>query len=254
MYQPTQKPDWLHRIGIGVIVLAILAVIGAIIKPAAQTHETAEQSGRARVERQMSAGPSGKLLKERFPEEFAALLDRNVTNERDPNLTRQQKDRLIEQGNRDVRTRNGDHAYFAQPTVLLKVLQHLQDDTQLVLNEYGAKVCARYLNEGVDVLPWMTAKVTTSHARLGELNMLAMAEGRDDPAARTEATEVDMASLQTAVADTGMNMAELDATATGRSVDNACANSLVILQTAIDLPGEAGDRVRAQLVWSMAKP
>ena len=254
MYQPTQKPDWLRWIGISVVVLAAIGVIGEIIRSIAQKLPADEQSMRARVEIQMSASPSGKLLKERFPEEFATLLDRNVANELDPKLTRLQKDRLIEQGNRDVRTRNGDHAYFAQHAVLLKVLELLQDNTQLVLDEYGAKVCARYLIDGQDVLSRMTDKVSNSVARLGEMNILAMAEGRDNPAARSEVTEADMALFQNAVAETGMNMEELEAMAYATPVENSCANSLVIVQTAINLPDESGDRVRANLVWSIAKP
>ncbi len=246
----SKRQGLLYRIGLALaLVLGLYFVVGWFTT----TNSRGDEPVRANIERLMTSSPAGKVVKERFPDEFAAMVDRNVTNELDPNLTRAQKDRLIEQANRDMRDRNGDHAYYAPPEVLLKVLQHLRDDTNLVLDEYGAATCARYLNEGTDVLPRLSDKVKTSNATIGEMNILAIAEGRDHPTSRSDITEDDLTELQAAVAAFGVDLDELQDTALGRPTDNACINTLAVIQVAINLPGDVGDRVRANLVWTMAK-
>jgi hypothetical protein len=206
---------------------------------------------KAKMEAQLSAGAAGKALVERFPDDFRAAVEKLTAVEADPGLTRLQKDQIAYEESRSLRARHAHYVSNAAPEILLTVLQHQYDDTLLVLEEFGPETCSRYIMKGRDALPRVSDAVAASIERSGELNMLVMAEGRDNPVSREEISAADEELISKALTDRGWTREGMIAALSG---DEACRMVLDYTSTIIGLPGYEGDRIRAAVVRTIVTP
>lgn len=253
MPQP-QRTDWLHRIGIGVIVLVVISAVVGIFLPRGTATPPKGPALLASIEQRMSDTLFYKTFKERFPDEHARQKELFYLIESNPKLTEATRNSMYYEDNIDVRRRLGDAAYYAPAATIRKLLETAQDETNTVLTEFGPHICAQYSMRGEGALPNKTPKIDKAIDMVRTMNVIAMADGRDSPVDRISATDEDLAAFQKAVLATGVDANEIKALAEGTELNSACPNTLLLFNTALTMPGETGDRVRAYLAWGIVRP
>jgi len=158
---------------------------------------------------------------------------------------------LLDRQTRPIAERLDDEARSAPPELVAEWMNRLADAWNAVESVAGPQLCARFVNEGPSVLsdPVMLEALEPAFDARDAALFAALAGARDTPTAMPvgEATVEDGLAIDAAMSglEVPAGYAQIIRTDDTESRDY-CAALAYFYRTVADLPGESGQRIRAE--------
>lgn len=159
--------------------------------------------------------------------------------------------RFLSHEARPITERYGETARQAPPELIAEWMDKLADAMTAVQKAAGSELCSRYVNDGQSVLtdPSMLAELAPAFDARDAALFVALAGARDTPIAEPvgEATDADWQAVGEAMngLEVPAGYAQIVATDNTGSSDY-CAALAYYFKTLKSLPGESGERIRAE--------
>lgn len=238
--KPAKQTNVLGMIGGVAIAIVLTFVVPALFGGGKATPEN--------IDKELSGTATGKVIKERFAADYDAAIGEIVKLANDKSLNDEQRSLAASQLSASNRLKHANHAATAPAVALQKVLTTQADLLNAVETRLGASTCATLANLGpqvsrVDLKPF----ADQVHAA-GAATMLAIADGRDNPVTRAVPTDADYDTLFALLEAKGITEDQVAAMLNETPEDSDCGALGLMMRSAAEMPGEAGDRVRAELV------
>jgi hypothetical protein len=202
----------------------------------------------ADMDKELVKSRAGKVIKERFVEDYNAVLARLVVLANDKTLNDDQRRMAAAESSAAVRVKHAPFILKAPTDALNNVLRTQADVLTAFEAQRGAAACARFANLGAAELGSNLTGLEEKIDVAGEATMNAIADGRDKPVARVEATEEDFNTFFTALAAKGFTDDSLNMMSNSTPEDSDCKDIVTMLSTAMEIPGDVGDRIRVNVV------
>jgi hypothetical protein len=243
MTEKAKLPPWL-RIAFGVAGAAAVAIgLRTMFQSGPPTADAIDQ--------ELSKTRIGVVMKERFSADYQNVLAQLVVLANDKSLNDDQRQQAAAEKTAAIRLKYADSVIAAPGASLSAALRAQANLLKAVETQNGATVCDRFANFGPGEIKAGMRDLAEPVDVAAEATMLAIADGRDKPVVRAEPSEDDMNLLFSALESGGMTEAQFEAIGNGTPDDGDCKYLGVMLESAIALPEEGGDRVRASLMQSI---
>lgn len=236
----------------GVIVIACMAAAAAFGARGLFGNEGQRQPTLQSIDRELSLTRIGKVMKERFPEDYQAMIEQALGRLTDKSKTRREIELSVAHLAASVRVKHGNNIAYAPSELLKQVLRTQVEVMRDVQAKFGAVECARMANLGIGATSVDTKSIRQTMDLAAEAIMMAIAEGRDAPVLRLPPEDEDYTPLTEAMLAQGVPAEAMESIGNEKPDDSDCAHFIIMMNAAVELPGTAGDRVRAAFAKDIA--
>lgn len=240
------KYSWLGRlVGVGGFLVGALAMNLLLSngKPDSKMMEEA-----------LAGTKLGTVIKREFPEDYKNAVVQLTTVAQDRSIGAVERGQRAAQITAEIRKKYSAFAGRAPDPLLRKVLETQVDMLQAIKHQRGVSLCSEIAIQGPAAMAGKaSAREFDEVVDLAATAMMeAMAEGRRHPVQRVVADRGDFDLLFANTRARGVSDETIARMADGVVRDEACVTTLTVMEEAIALKGENGERVRSYLVDASA--